>query len=72
MSPIGKFIIFLGILLVVTGLIIIFINKTFPLGELPGDITVEKGNFRFYFPLTTSLVISAVLSALAFLVISLF
>ncbi|MBI5072849.1 DUF2905 domain-containing protein [Candidatus Woesearchaeota archaeon] len=34
-----------------------------PLGKLPGDISVEKENFTFYFPITTSIVISLILSA---------
>jgi len=72
MPVIGKIAIFLGILLVVTGLLIILMNKVFPLGNLPGDITVEKENFKFYFPFTTGLVISAVFSGLVFLVMVLF
>jgi len=35
-----------------------------PLGRLPGDIAVRKGNFSFYFPLTTSIVVSIVLTLL--------
>jgi len=35
------------------------------LGRLPGDIVVERDNFRFYFPITTSILISIILSLLA-------
>ena len=35
-----------------------------PLGRLPGDIIVRRGNFSFYFPLTTSVVVSVVLTLL--------
>ncbi len=35
-----------------------------PLGRLPGDIAYERGNTRFYFPLTTSILVSVVLSLL--------
>jgi len=36
----------------------------FPLGRLPGDIRIQSGNFSFYFPLATSIVISLVLTVL--------
>ncbi|MBM3641912.1 MAG: DUF2905 domain-containing protein, partial [Alphaproteobacteria bacterium] len=39
----------------------------FGLGRLPGDIVVERGNFRFYFPLATSLILSVVISLLLWL-----
>jgi hypothetical protein len=35
------------------------------LGRLPGDVVIERGNFRFYFPIVTSLLISAVITLLA-------
>ena len=35
------------------------------LGRLPGDIVIERDNFRFYFPITTSILISIILSLLA-------
>ncbi|MBI4059651.1 DUF2905 domain-containing protein [Candidatus Giovannonibacteria bacterium] len=72
MSPIGKLIIFLGILLIVAGLVAIFLDKSVPLGRLPGDVTFEKESFKFYFPFTTGLVLSGVFSGLALLVSILF
>lgn len=72
MSGTGKLIIALGLLLVVVGLVVIVSNKTLPLGKLPGDFTIERENLRFYFPVTTSLVVSSVLSGLAFLILTLF
>jgi hypothetical protein len=57
-----NFIIF-GILLIVIGLLWPVLSKL-PLGRLPGDIVVRRGNFSFYFPLTTSVVISLLLSLL--------
>ena len=54
--------------LVVVGLLIALIGALMmwgvPLGRLPGDISYERGNTRFYFPLTTSIVVSVVLSLL--------
>ncbi|MBU4262239.1 MAG: DUF2905 domain-containing protein [Proteobacteria bacterium] len=57
-----NFIIF-GILLIVIGLLWPVLSKL-PLGRLPGDIVVRRENFSFYFPLTTSIVISLLLSLL--------
>ena len=72
MPFIGKIGIAVGILLIVSSLAIIFMNKVFPLGSLPGDITVEQESFKFYFPFTTGLVVSGVLSGLALLIFILF
>jgi uncharacterized membrane protein len=50
-----------GLVLVALGILWPFISKL-GLGSLPGDIIIERKNFRFYLPLTTSLLISLVLS----------
>lgn len=60
----GRALIGLGVLLVVAGLLI---QAGVPLGRLPGDIVIRKGNSTFYFPLVTSLLVSVVLSLVAFL-----
>ena len=39
-----------------------------PLGRLPGDIVVDRENFRFYFPITTMIIISVMLSAILWLI----
>jgi hypothetical protein len=63
----------MGRLLIVLGAILLALGLAWPLltrlglGRLPGDIVVERGNFRFYFPLVTSLVISLVLTLLFWL-----
>lgn len=65
----GKFFIILGIILVVIGIILQFgppLNQI-PLGRLPGDIRVEREGFSFYFPLTSSLLVSALLSVVLWL-----
>ena len=56
----------LGIVLVVLGLAWPWLQKS-GLGRLPGDFVIERGNFRFYFPLTTSLIVSLLLSLLFWL-----
>lgn len=66
-EQLGKIIIVAGITLVVIGLFFVF-GKSLPLGKLPGDITVQKGNFTFFFPIMTSIVISVVLTLILFLI----
>ena len=70
MEEVGKMLVYGGILLIMTGLLLILISKAgsgFPIGRLPGDIYIKKDNFVFYFPLGTSLLISFLLSLLSFL-----
>jgi H+/Cl- antiporter ClcA len=59
----GKYIIGLGAIIIVVGLMIYFFHdKLHWIGRLPGDIRVEKENFRFYFPITTLILLSLVLT----------
>ena len=62
MGGIGKTLIILGIVLVVLGLFLNFSGKIPFLGKLPGDIYIKKDNFSFYFPITTCIIISIILS----------
>lgn len=61
-----KALIIAGILILLVGIGWPWISKL-PLGRLPGDIVVDRENFRVYFPLTTMIVLSLVLSAIAWL-----
>ena len=62
---IGKLLIFIGIVLIVLGSIIHFAGGNFSwFGRLPGDIRIERENFRFYFPITTMVLLSIILSIL--------
>ncbi len=58
-----KTLVILGLLLVLIGLAWPWLGKL-PFGRLPGDIVVDRENFRFYFPLTTMIIVSIVLSAI--------
>jgi len=58
----GKLLIFFGIILVAVGILFIFAGRIPWFGKLPGDIYIKKENFVFYFPLTTSILISIILS----------
>ena len=64
MAPIGKLLIIVGILLVVIGLALVFADKIPFLGRLPGDIYIKREKFSFYFPITTSIIISIILTIL--------
>lgn len=65
---IPKILIGLGITLVVIGLLWSVLSKFINLGRLPGDIAVEKENFKFYFPVVTCIIISVVLSLIMYIV----
>ena len=68
MVEVGKNIIFIGIMIMVIGIILTFSDKLlFNLGKLPGDIIYKKESFSFYFPITTSIIISIILSLLLYL-----
>ena len=68
MQPAGKYIVIVGILIVVLGLLVWFAgDKLNWFGNLPGDVKVEKRNVRIYFPITTMLLLSVLLSLLLWL-----
>jgi len=62
MESLGKALIFFGILLVVLGIIFSVGVKIPWLGQLPGDIYIRRENFTLYFPLTTCLLLSLILT----------
>jgi hypothetical protein len=62
MAEMGKILIIIGIFIMIVGAILLFSDRLpFNLGKLPGDISYKKENFSFYFPITTSILISIVL-----------
>jgi len=74
-SEIGKLLIILGIVIVFVGIFINFMPKIPYSGKLPGDIHIKKKNFIFYFPLTTSIIVSILVSKIltvTFLIIRFF
>lgn len=72
MQSMGKILILAGICLLVVGLFIwLFGDFLGWFGNLPGDIKIKKENFHFYFPITTMILISIVLSLLLWLIQSL-
>ena len=69
---IGKAVILGGVFLVFLGLLLFFWQRIPFLGKLPGDIFVNKGNFQFFFPIVTCIIISIVLTIILNLVFRLF
>jgi hypothetical protein len=67
LSGLGKILIIFGIAIAGIGILLVLAPKIPWLGKLPGDILVKKDNFHFYFPLTTCIIISIVLTLLFYL-----
>jgi hypothetical protein len=73
MPQLSKILIIIGIILTLAGLIIWFAgDKLTWIGHLPGDIRIEKENMKFYFPITTMIILSLVLSLVLWIVRKLF
>jgi hypothetical protein len=67
MGEIGRVLLIVGGVLVVLGIVLTFGGRVPFLGKLPGDISYRRGNFSFYFPLMTSIVLSLLLTAILWL-----
>lgn len=63
----GRWLIIFGVILIMAGLLWPLLQKI-GLGRLPGDLVVERENFRLYFPIATSLIISVILTAILWLI----
>lgn len=61
-SFLGKILISLGLFIFLLGLLLIGLGKVFNIGRFPGDIFYQKGNFTFYFPVVTCIIISILLT----------
>jgi membrane protein implicated in regulation of membrane protease activity len=66
-NGLGKLLIVLGGILIVIGAAIVLGGKLPWLGRLPGDIYLERRNFTFFFPITTSILISVILSVVLYI-----
>ena len=64
MDSLGKLLILFGVVLALVGGLLLFLGKVPFLGRLPGDILIRRERWSFYFPLTTSIVISILLTLL--------
>ena len=67
MAPLGKALLIIGVLIALLGLLV-WSGGSIPLlnrlGRLPGDISIRRDNFTFYFPITTCIVLSIIISLL--------
>lgn len=64
----GKYLIIAGIILIIAGTVLWLGSKSNFFGNLPGDIKIKRDNFTFYAPLTTMLLISALLSLVLWII----
>ena len=64
MGALGKMLILLGVFIIIIGIFLLIGDKIPWVGRLPGDIIIKKEKFTFYFPLTTSILISIILTLL--------
>jgi hypothetical protein len=56
-----------GIVLLVAGVVVTLAGRFTPLGRMPGDVVYRKGNFTFYFPIVTSILLSLLFTAVMWL-----
>ena len=68
MGDLGRLFVVLGVLVILVGLVLMLVGRVPWLGRLPGDIAIQRGNWGFYVPLTTSILISVVLSLVLYLI----
>jgi hypothetical protein len=68
MPPLARLLVAVGLVLVVVGLCLWLVPGATSLGRLPGDFRIERPNLRIYVPLTSSILVSVVLSALFWVV----
>ena len=72
LANLGKILLVIGGIIVLAGLAVLVFGKMGLIGKLPGDILIQKGNFTFYFPLVTFLILSIVLTIVVNVLIRLF
>lgn len=68
MSELGRALIVLGIVVIVLGVVLVLFDRVPWIGRLPGDIHVQRGNWTFYFPLGTSILLSLILTLVLWLI----
>ena len=68
MNDVGKLLIVFGLLIAAVGVAVVVVGRVPWIGRLPGDIRVQRDHWSFYFPLTTSILVSLVLTLVFWLV----
>lgn len=64
LHSVGKMFMYLGAILFIMGFLLTISGRFLGLGRLPGDIYIQKGNFTFYFPVVTGIILSVVLTVI--------
>ena len=67
LADLGKVLIGFGVLIAVIGVVLVFAGRVGWIGRLPGDISIQRESWSFYFPLTTSLLVSVALTLIFWL-----
>ena len=67
MGDLGRLLVVVGVLVVIAGLVVMLAGRVPWIGRLPGDVYVQRGNWSFYFPIATSILLSVVISFLLYL-----
>ena len=68
MSDVGRALVIVGVVIAVAGIVLMLAGRVPWIGRLPGDIYIRRGNWSFYVPLATSLLLSVVLTLLFWLI----
>ena len=68
MSDIGRALVIVGVIIAVVGVMLMLAGRVPGIGRLPGDIYIRRGNWSFYFPLATSLLLSVALTLIFWLI----
>jgi tellurite resistance protein TehA-like permease len=68
MNDVGKILIAFGLLIALVGVVLVLVGRVPWIGRLPGDLHLQRGNWTFYFPLATSLLLSLVLTLVFYVI----
>ncbi len=68
MNELGRVLVVLGLIVVALGAVLLLVDRVPWIGRLPGDIHLQRGNWTFYFPLGTSILLSVVLTLVLWLI----
>ena len=68
MQDLGRMLIVLGVVILAVGLVLLLVGRVPGLGRLPGDIHIQRGNWTFYVPLGTSILLSLLLTLVLWLI----
>jgi hypothetical protein len=68
MSELGRALVVLGLVIAAVGLLLVVFDRVPWLGRLPGDVSIQRGSWTFYFPLGTSILLSIVLTLVLWLI----